>query len=243
MTVLRKGARGGAVRALQLALIRAGHDVGVAGADGVFGRDTEAAVKAYQRTLGRAPTGEADEDLLAALRVAAPPLAPSHPGEVGEPRWLAAARRHVGEREVKGRQHNPLILRWWTLIRAPFTDDETPWCAGFVGGVLESVGIRSSRSAAARSYLSWGRALSAPRPGCIVVFERGPHFGHVGFVAGADRLGNLLVLGGNQGDAVNIKPFARGRVLGFRWPADELLPEEAPLPLLTSSGAVSRNEA
>ena len=160
-----------------------------------------------------------------------------------EPRWLAQARSHLGAREIAGRKHNPLILRWWTLIRAPFTDDETPWCAGLVGGVLESIGIRSSRSAAARSYLQWGRALASPRPGCIVVFERGPKFGHVGFVVGADRSGNLLVLGGNQGDAVSISPFSRGRVLGYRWPANEALPEAAPLPVLAHGGAVSQNEA
>jgi uncharacterized protein (TIGR02594 family) len=160
-----------------------------------------------------------------------------------EPRWLAEARRHLGAREISGRKHNPLILRWWTLIRAPFTDDETPWCAGFVGGVLESCELRSSRSAAARSYLKWGRALASPRPGCIVVFERGPKFGHVGFVVGADRAGNVLVLGGNQGDAVNIKPFARGRVLGYRWPANEALPDAAPLPVLALGGRLSQNEA
>jgi len=160
-----------------------------------------------------------------------------------EPRWLAEARPHVGVREISGRKHNPLILRWWTLIRAPFTDDETPWCAGFVGGVLESAGLRSSRSAAARSYLQWGRALASPRPGCIVVFERGPKFGHVGFVAGADRAGNLLVLGGNQGDTVSISPFSRGRVLGFRWPLNEPLPDPVPLPVLTLSAALSVNEA
>ena len=160
-----------------------------------------------------------------------------------EPRWLAEARRHLGAREISGRKHNPLILRWWTLIRAPFTDDETPWCAGFVGGVLESCELRSSRSAAARSYLKWGRALASPRPGCIVVFARGPRFGHVGFVVGTDRAGNLLVLGGNQGDAVNIKPFARGRVLGYRWPANEALPDAAPLPVLALGGRLSQNEA
>jgi uncharacterized protein (TIGR02594 family) len=160
-----------------------------------------------------------------------------------EPRWLAQARRHLGAREIAGRKHNPLILRWWMLIRAPFTDDETPWCAGFVGGVLESAGIRSSRSAAARSYLKWGRTLASPRPGCIVVFARGPKFGHVGFVIGTDRTGNLLVLGGNQGDAVSISPFSRGRVLGYRWSANEPLPEAAPLPVIAQGGKVSQNEA
>lgn len=69
-----------------------------------------------------------------------------------EPVWLRIARGYLGQREIVGRKHNPLILRWWQRIRAPFTDDETPWCAGFVGGVLEEAGIKSSRSAAARSY-------------------------------------------------------------------------------------------
>jgi hypothetical protein len=42
-----------------------------------------------------------------------------------------------------------------------------------------------------------GRGAGVAAPGYIVVFERKPKFGHVGFVVGADRDGNLLVLGGN----------------------------------------------
>jgi hypothetical protein len=52
-----------------------------------------------------------------------------------------------------------------------------------------------------------------------------------------------MVLGGNQGDAVSISPFSRGRVLGYRWPANEALPEAAPLPVLAHGGALSHNEA
>jgi hypothetical protein len=51
------------------------------------------------------------------------------------------------------------------------------------------------------------------------------------------------VLGGNQGDAVSISPFSRGRVLGYRWPENEALPDAAPLPVLAHGGAVSQNEA
>lgn len=141
-----------------------------------------------------------------------------------EPRWLALARQYLGEHEITGSKHNPLILRWWAAIRAPYTDDETPWCAAFVGGVLEACGIRSSRSAAARSYLHWGQAVP-PTPGCIVVFERGPRNGHVGFLVGFDERGRLLVLGGNQGNAVTIAPYPRERVLGYRWPPGEAVPE------------------
>lgn len=164
-----------------------------------------------------------------------------------EPKWLVEARRYVGQREIAGRRHNPLILRWWTLIRAPFTDDETPWCAGFVGGVLEAVGIRSSRSAAARSYREWGQPVTnGPAVGAIVVFSRGPVNGHVGFVVGKAPDGRLMVLGGNQGNAVSIKPFARARVLAFRWPSNAVLPERqgyASLPVLATSDPSSEDEA
>lgn len=47
--VLKKGAKGNAVKALQTLLIGAGYSCGSKGADGSFGGDTEAAVKAYQK--------------------------------------------------------------------------------------------------------------------------------------------------------------------------------------------------
>jgi uncharacterized protein (TIGR02594 family) len=160
-----------------------------------------------------------------------------------EPIWLSTARGFIGLREIVGRKHNPTILRWWVAIRAPFTDDETPWCAGFVGGVLEKCGIRSSRRASARSYLSWGQRLAGPAIGSIVVFERGPRNGHVGFVVGRDKAGNILVLGGNQGNAVSIKPFPVSRILGQRWPIGQALPTLDRLPVLASDGKLSTNEA
>ena len=118
----------------------------------------------------------------------------------------------------------------------------TPWCAAFVSAVLEESGVVSARSGWARSYLKWGRALKVPTVGCIVVFERGPNAGHVGFVVGKDKAGNLMVLGGNQSNAVNIKPFDLKRVLGYRWP-DGSEPDNFALPRVTSDGRVSRNEA
>lgn len=167
---------------------------------------------------------------------------------MGDPRWMAEARKHIGQREIAGSRHNPLILRWWTAIRAPFTDDETPWCAGYVGGCLEAVGLRSSRSAMARSYSRWGVGLSGPAVGAVVVFSRppSPTSGHVAFVAGRDRAGNLMVLGGNQKNMVRIDPFALGRVVGYRWPADEPTPAligMQHLPVIASDGRVSTDEA
>ena len=169
-----------------------------------------------------------------------------------EPVWLKVARSYLGLREYRGNRHNSKILEWWTKIRMPFTDDETPWCAGYVGGVLEECGIRSTRSAGARSYLwqNWGRRLKGPAVGAVVVFWRGKKSGskgHVGFVVGRDRRGNLMVLGGNQGNAVTIKPFDTGRVLSYHWPAGHRVHERhvgfAALPVVNSNGKLSTNEA
>ena len=50
-----------------------------------------------------------------------------------------------------------------------------------------------------------------------------------------------MVLGCNQGDMVSIKPFARDRVLGYRWPLDIPLPH-LELPAVRD-GRLSQNEA
>lgn len=160
---------------------------------------------------------------------------------MNKPPYLSYAESMIGLSETKGSAHNPLILRMWARIRAPFTDDETPWCAGFVGDCLEATGIKSSRSAAARSYLRWGVPLGKPQYGCIVVFERGPKFGHVGFAVGKDRPGNIMVLGGNQGDKVCIRPFSPSRVIGFRAPPGVILDDF--LPPIDSDGKLSSDEA
>lgn len=143
---------------------------------------------------------------------------------LAEPMWLTEARRHVGVREIPGVNHHPLIVQMWRAIkRGGIKDDETPWCAAFVGFCLENVGIVSTRFESARSYLTWGRSLRTPVPGCIVVLTR-EGGGHVGFVTGVKSDGRLLVLGGNQGNEVNIRAFPRERASGYRWPLAVPLP-------------------
>jgi len=156
-------------------------------------------------------------------------------------RWIDEAKKHIGLREVVGTGNNPAIVQFWKDIkRGGIKDDATPWCAAFVGAMLERVGIRSSRFESAKSYLAWGVLLTAPVPGCIVVFTR-EGGGHVGFIVGQDLQGNLLVLGGNQGDSVNVKAFPLARVSGYRWPS-ELVPGTEPLPVLAAAD-FSSNES
>ena len=157
----------------------------------------------------------------------------------------------LGLAEIPGPAHESRIVRMWQSIKAPFRDDETPWCAAFVGHCLESSALRSSRSAAARSYLAWGQKLDAPVPGCVVVLNRpgSSWSGHVGFAVSRDDRGRIGLLGGNQGNRVSVAFFDPARVIGCRWPADagpmwpagsQPLPKAASVALLDPT---SENEA
>ena len=150
-----------------------------------------------------------------------------------KPRWLTKAESYIGLKEITGPHHNPQILKFWEEIKlGGINDDETPWCAAFVGGVLEESDIRSSRSGMAKSYMNWGTELKKPTIGCVVVFTR-KGGGHVGFVEGVDKNGNLYVLGGNQSDTVSVKLFKTDNVVSYRWPTGEPMVNE--LPVLSSA--------
>lgn len=155
-------------------------------------------------------------------------------------KWITAARKHIGLKEIKGEKHNQQIVDFWKAIkRGGIKNDETPWCSAFVGAMLESVGIVSSRFESAKSYLDWGVKLNKPCYGCIVVFTRDGG-GHVGFVVGKTATDDLLVLGGNQGDAVNIRAFPIDRVSGYRYPKGYIIPTDA---LEIGSAAKTTGEA
>lgn len=138
--------------------------------------------------------------------------------------WMQIAVSLIGTTEIKGPRHESRILAMWDSIRCGwFKDDETPWCAAFVGHCLETAGFRSTRSAAARSYEKWGgpaRYSGFPIPfGAVVVLSRpgAPGSGHVGFYCGPSGSGFAL-LGGNQNDAVRISSYLWSRIVAVRWP-------------------------
>lgn len=158
-----------------------------------------------------------------------------------DPPWLKFALQHIGVREIPGVNHHPLILKMWKAIkRGGIKDDETAWCAAFVGFSLEETGVRSTRFESAKSYLDWGVALEEPARGCVAVFTRNGG-GHVGFVTGVDPSGRLLVLGGNQGNEVNVRAFPRDRLSGLRWPTSWPLPFKTGLQ--TGSAPATTGEA
>jgi peptidoglycan hydrolase-like protein with peptidoglycan-binding domain len=68
---LRRGARGAEVERFQAQLERAGHPLPRWGVDGRFGRETSAALRAFQRAQGLPATGTVDGATLAALEARA----------------------------------------------------------------------------------------------------------------------------------------------------------------------------
>ena len=134
--------------------------------------------------------------------------------------WMPIAIGELGEAELEGPGDNPRIaeyLRSTTLPPAMADQDETPWCSGFVNWCVEQSGLEGTRSAAAISWMAWGKPVAAPRQGCVAVFTR-EGGNHVAFYL--EQVGGLIyVLGGNQGDRVSINGYPRSRLRGFRVPA------------------------
>lgn len=142
---------------------------------------------------------------------------------------VAENLRKLGIHELEGAQHHPLI-QWGLMLCRYGSDaaDEIPWCSAWVHVVVATLGLQMTRSAAARSWLLVGQnvPLAQAQLGDIVILKRGngpqpgPNVidapGHVGFFAGRKGPDHILVLGGNQGDAVTEAPFRAVDLLGIR---------------------------
>jgi len=144
-----------------------------------------------------------------------------------DPPWLRLAELELqaGVAEVDGPRSNARIDQYHAATHggpAAQDADSVPWCSSFVCWCFEQSGVASTRFKAARSWLQWGRKLDTPQLGCVVVLWReSPKLakGHVGLYVGEDRGGErVLLLGGNQGNRVSVRPYRADRVLGYRWP-------------------------
>ncbi len=136
-------------------------------------------------------------------------------------RYYELAQSFRGTKEWAGKHRdNPVVMQFYRDVdHDEIQHDETAWCAAFVGAMLERCDIKSTRALNARSYLKWGKKVTKPKVGDIVVFWReSPRSwkGHVGFFAGYTSSGKVLTLGGNQNNKVSVKAYSASSVLGFR---------------------------
>lgn len=179
---------------------------------------------------------------------------PSHSSLGGVDSWVVAfspqkktrhlAPRHITRRHFEGVLYCTQVPKGRIVVRragrAPVV---TGNCAAFVGGCLEAAGVASSRNEGARSYLTWGVKAPQLQYGSIVVFSRTGGGGHVGFLVGINSNNKLMVLGGNQGNAVSVAPIDIIRLIDSRWPSAVPVPAQEPLPYFASNDTVSTNEA
>ena len=148
------------------------------------------------------------------------------PDAASDSPWVPVARGELGQRDYPGPRYNPRVVEYLNTTGLQGNDDETSWCSAFVNWCMLQARQRGTNNAAAKSWLTYGRALGSPRPGCIVVLWRespSSWKGHVGFFDGWDVGNRVRLLGGNQGggvswDEVCVANFPQERVLGYRWP-------------------------
>lgn len=158
--------------------------------------------------------------------------------------WIMEAKKHIGLKEIPGPKHNATILSWLSQLKAWWKEDETPWCGVFVAHCFRVSDMQLPKlwMRAKEWGNGWGTKLNKAAPGCVVVFDR-EGGGHVGFVLGITKSNELVVLGGNQSNSVNIAKFSMDRVFGYYWPRDYTLPNSTSLPILSVAGGLSFNEA
>jgi uncharacterized protein (TIGR02594 family) len=136
------------------------------------------------------------------------------------PPWLEIAVKELLIKEYPGAPDHPRIVQYLktTTLPSPYdSNDETAWCSSFVNWCMEQASLKGTDNAMARSWQHWGKKLEKPQLGCVVVFKRppNPQSGHVAFYIGETPT-DIKVLGGNQGDEVNVSLYSKERFLEYR---------------------------
>ena len=149
--------------------------------------------------------------------------------------WMKYAFQELGEKESPANDNktdNPRVSEYTkTVTKSNPKYVEIEWCSAFVSwcllqanyGRTEAEIKKSGYSAAgAKSWLTWGIPLSKhPRFGAIAILTRKGGSGHVGFYIGDYNKDQILILGGNQNNEVNISPKEKKRLLNYVFPAVE----------------------
>ena len=164
-------------------------------------------------------------------------------------KWLETAKSLIGTKEVPGGANSPKIMGWGNALGArvlgiAYNADSVPWCGLFTAWCIHQAGLKPPAIAIrAKAWEKFGTALpltERPPLGAIAVFTR-TGGGHVGFVVAVHKNGDLDILGGNQGDAVNVRRFTRDRLTSLRWPTG--VPVGKPAPMSGGKTAATTGEA
>lgn len=118
---------------------------------------------------------------------------------------------------------NEMAKKYHTYVGMPKATGSTAWCSSFVSWCLGQVGQKNAKSAGSQSVL-WNegklfKRIDEPVYGCIVLLTnyvkstgKSNSHGHVTFLYGKDSNGNLICLGGNQGDRLKYSRYYTDKV-------------------------------
>ncbi len=132
-----------------------------------------------------------------------------------EPKWITVAKGELGEKEIKGKENNPRILEYHASNKRKPKTDEVAWCSSFVNWVMTQAGYPGTDSSWAKDWKDWGKKLDQPAMYAIAVIDWGKDKGgHVGFVMGKKK-NRIVLLGGNQSDAVGYSSFPKDKIIAY----------------------------
>jgi len=147
--------------------------------------------------------------------------------EAGGAPWIDLAMRELGQEEIPGPVANPRILEYHATTTLRSRSDETPWCSSFVNWCMQQAGLSGTKSAAAISWMHWGKPCTAI-PGAITIISNRRAAGsnltasgyHVGFLI-EEVTSHVRLLGGNQGNHVKVSNFSKAtwQIVDYRWPS------------------------
>jgi uncharacterized protein (TIGR02594 family) len=162
---------------------------------------------------------------------------------IHDPPWLVVARNDIGRTESLGPNDSPWLRRLWAQFGASWLDGQ-PWCGGAMAHWMRQCQIAYPKAYyRAREWRDWGIRLPGPCVGAVAILDR-PGGAHVTLVEGRTITGDLACLGGNQGDAVKVSPFAFSRNPDYRWPVEfRDFIRNYDLPLIDTTAPRSTNEA
>ena len=164
--------------------------------------------------------------------------------EEKSPKLLVEAVKHMGVKEVVGKEHNPIIMDWAKELglSKTYTADEVPWCGLFVAYCAHTAGVQVvDKPLWALSWANYGTKASEPMLGDILTFKRDGG-GHVGIYVGEDH-DCYHVLGGNQGNAVSVSRIVKSRLYQARRTAWKIAqPANVRKVFLEAKGTITTNE-
>ena len=161
------------------------------------------------------------------------------------PKILVEAVKHIGVKEIVGKQHNPTILSWARALglEKDYTNDEIPWCGLFVAYCAHAAGLDVVKHPLwALNWNKYGNVAKVAMLGDVLTFTRNGG-GHVGIYVGEDAT-HYHVLGGNQNNSVSVSRIAKDRLSQARRTAWKVAqPASVRVVHLEAKGVITTNEA